>query len=221
MKKIFLALIATTMLFGCSMSSRVMSLIGANDSDTSAASVDPTATLIKDQFGPSYKYGKTLQPKFFLKDKVNVVVENKNVSIFVQKDAQLMRPVFSIKVMNNTSCDSKYQAHIKKLVTFGSSYQAKMSSVYAGSYAQFLASGINKTISATGITNTFLSTESPISISPTGASIDALTTITFNENNSKNLVCINSLIGTSKHGVTARTYLNEIPVFFVQLEMVE
>lgn len=220
MKKLVIALTVAIFFAGCSgMTSRIL---GGNatdsDADTSVKTDSViTPSLIKAQFGASYKYGKVNDNKFFTPDKVNVVIDGSKVSIFVEKDALLMRPLFVLKAKNNTSCDDKYKAYIKKIVTLNSAYTLSASGATVGGSYEQSTSGMSKSvvISTTGV-NSFLSAES---VAISSANSDKIVAVTFNDNNAaKNMVCLNNLIDVSKHGATKYSYANDVPVFFVELE---
>jgi len=175
--------------------------------------------LIKDQFPSSYKYGSAGGSKYFTPDKVNTFIDGKKVSIFVQKDSLGMRPMFVIKAKNNTNCESKYKAYIKKFVAFRSSIRLSVNTNLTGSYLNHI-SGVPSNISTYQVANVNIPIYGSETIKLISAT-DPVVQYSFSSNDAKLLVCIDQLISTSKHGVAKLGYKDELPVFFVELEMME
>lgn len=237
MKKIIFILVATVLFSGCLQTRRARSLTENLEFNPNAApngiySDDNIGTgtnaisssLIRDQFGSLYKYGKKGDTKNFTPDKVNIVADGKKFRIFVAKDGAGMRPMFVLKARNNTSCDNKYKAYIREILTFKSAtyFNVEGSPITGGSYVSYIGSSATN-ITTVGNYSAFYGSEN-VSLGPlpTGTGYaDPLQKIEFSVDAPQNMVCIDNLIAASKHGAAPLSYMDEVPVFFVELEMVE
>jgi hypothetical protein len=180
------------------------------------------SSIVRDQFNEPYRYGRKDQAKFFESDKVNVVLNSGELSIFVQKDEQELRPLFVINAVNNTDCPDEYKAYIRKIVTLEESYRMTASLdeslVKEGSFQEYIADKSASTAIAEGHRVERIFSNIPASEVSLGRR-GSLTSLVFNRDSEKNLVCINKLISPSRHGKKFETYPNQLAVFMVKLEM--
>jgi hypothetical protein len=243
MKKIIFILVATVFFSGCLQTRRARSLTenldfdpnqttndiypnqASDDDDIGTGSNIISASFIKDQFSSLYEYGRKDEQKYFTPNKVNIVADGKKFRMFIGKDSAGIRPMFVVKARNNTSCENKYKAYIRKILTFKSAtyFNVTGDPVTGGSYIDYIGSAPSN-VSIVGNSDTFYGSENVIlgALPTTGTGYpDPLQKIEFTANTPQNMVCIDNLIASSKHGAAARTYKNEVPVFFIELELAE